>query len=146
MIYDQAELLPGCDWTEEHTAQGFARRESTVCFGTLMESGFAEVAVSVGDFCPNESYERVICVPFYCASGKVTVEGPEETDVDRTFNLPVGNYRLTSAQVIVCEDEERIDLFFEPVSAPLNQSSILVADKILAPFTPLIETSEIAGA
>jgi len=146
MVYDQAEQLPGCDWTEEHTAQGFARRESTVCFGTPLEFGHADVSVMVGAYQPQSDYERVISVPFRSVSGKVTVEGPEELDVDRAFEMPCGDYKLTAAQAIVGEDEERIDLFFEPVSAPLNGSSILVADEMLNPPEPLIETAGIAGA
>jgi hypothetical protein len=146
MVYDQTEQLPGCDWTEEHTAQGFARRESTVCFGTPLEFGHADVWVMVGAYQPQPDYERVISVPFRSVSGRLTVEGPEELDVDRAFEMPRGDYNLTAAQVIVGEDEERIDLFFEPVSAPINESSILVADEMLNPPEPLIESAGIAGA
>lgn len=146
MVYDQAEQLPGCDWTEEHTAQGFARRESTVCFGTPLEFGHADVSVMIGAFQQQSDYERVISVPFRSVSGKVIVEGPEELDVDRAFEMPCGDYKLTAAQATVGEDEERIDLFFEPVSAPIKGSAILVADEMLNPPEPLIETAGIAGA
>ena len=145
MVYDQSEQMPGCDWTEEHTAQGFARRESTVCFGTPLEFGHADVAVIFGPYQPQAEYERVIAVPFRSGSGKVTIEGPEEMDADRVFDVPSGDYRLTAAQTII-GDDERIDLFFEPVAAPLKQSSIIVADEMLNPPEPLIETSGIAGA
>jgi hypothetical protein len=145
MVYDQSEKLPGCDWTEEHTAQGFARRESTVCFGTPLEFGHADVSVTVGAYQPQTEYERVIFVPFRSASGKVTVEGPEDMDVDRAFDMPRGDYKLTAAQAIISDDEERIDLFFEPVSEPLKQSSIIGADEVLNPPEPLIETAGIAG-
>ena len=146
MVYDQTEQLPGCDWTEEHTAQGFARRESTVCFGTLLEFGHADVSVMVGSYQAQSDYERVISVPFRSVSGKVTVEGPEEFEVNRAFEMPCGDYKLTAAQAIVGEDEERIDLFFEPVFAPINGSAILVADEMLKPQEALIETAGRAGA
>jgi len=145
MVFDQTEQLPGCDWTEEHTAQGFARRESTVCFGTPLEFGHADVSITVGPYKPQEEYERVISVPFLSSSGKVTVEGPDEMGVDRAFDLPPGNYRLTAAQIITSDDEELIDLFFEPLEAPLKHSTIVIADEMLNPPDPLIETAGIAG-
>lgn len=145
MVYDQSEQLPGCEWTKDHTAQGFARRKSTVCFGTLLESGHADVAITIGPYKPQGMYERVISVPFHCLSGKVTIEGPEEIDMDRVFNIPQGNYRLTAAQVSIGDDKEQIDLFFEQALAPLKQSVILVADELINPPRPLIETAGIAG-
>ena len=146
MVYDQSEQLPGCDWTDEHSAQGFARRESTVCFGTPLEFGHADVTVNVAPYQPREEYARVISVPFLNSSGVITVEGPEEMDVDRIVELPPGNYRLTAAQIITGDDEEVIDLFFELLSTPLKQSAVLVADEMLNPSKSLIETAGIAGA
>lgn len=145
MVYDQSEQLPGCDWTEEHTSQGFARRETTVCFGTPLEFGNADVVVTVGAYRPEAQHERVITVPFRSLSGKVTVEGPEEMDVDRAFDLPCGDYKLTAAQMILSDDEERIDLFFELVAPPLERSAIVIADEILNPPAVLLETARIAG-
>jgi hypothetical protein len=60
LVYDASVRLPGCDWTDEHSAQGFARRESTVNFSTLLEFGLADVAVIHGAYRPTEEYERVI--------------------------------------------------------------------------------------
>lgn len=145
MVFDQAEQLPGCDWTEEHTAQGFSRRESTVCFGTPLEFGHANVMITVGPYTPQEKYERVISVPFLSSSGRVRVEGPDEMDVDRAFDLHPGNYRLTAAQITTGKDEEVIDLFFEPLDAPLKQSTVVIADEMLNPPDRLIETAGIAG-
>jgi hypothetical protein len=146
MVFDQSELLPGCDWSEAHSDQGFARRESTVCFGTLLEFGHAVVAVTLGGYLPDDDYVRVIEVPFRCVSGKVIIEGPEETDVNRVFDMPCGDYRLTAAQVLIGNDEEQIDLFFEALAEPLGQSFIIIADEMLNPPELLIETSSIAGA
>ena len=146
MVYDQSERLPGCDWTDEHSAQGFARRESTVCFGTPLEFGHAEVTVITVPFESRRDYERVIAVPFFCSSGKITIEGPEEMDVERSFELPRGNYRLIAAQMVVSDEEELIDLFFESVPEPLKQSAVLVADESLNPPRRLLETAGVAGA
>jgi hypothetical protein len=90
-------------------------------------------------------YPRVIAGPFRCASGKVTLEGTEETDVDRDFDVPRCDYKLTAAQAVIGGGEERIDLFVKPVSVRLMQSSIVVADQMLSPPEPLIETPGIAG-
>lgn len=146
MVYDQSVQLPGCDWTEAHTAQGFARRESVVNFNTLREFGYADVAVSRNAYHPQREYQRVIAVPFLVTSGKVVVDGPEETSVERSVTLPPGHYRLVAAQRAIGDDEEVIDLYFEPLTKALEQSIILVADEELRPSMPLIETAEIAGA
>lgn len=145
MVFDQSVRLPGCAWTFKHSAQGFARRVSTVNFNTLLEYGDADVTVSRGDYQQRQEYERVIGVPFLVTSGKVIIEGPEETKTERTFTLPPGNYRLVAAQYITGDEEEAIDLFFEPLTKPLKLSEVLVADDALNPTVPLIETSGIAG-
>jgi len=145
MVYDKEVELPGCAWTEEHSAQGFARRESVVNFNTLFEFGYADVAVSVGAYEPQPGYERVVAVPFIVTSGKVIVDGPDETDVERSFTLSSGNYRLVAAQYVKSDEEECIDLIFEPLTEALEHSAVLVADDMLNPSTPLLETARIAG-
>jgi Competence protein J (ComJ) len=145
MVYDGSVQLPGCEWTEEHTAQGFARRESVVNFNTLLEFGDADVAVKREAYQPQQEYHRVIVVPFRVTSGKVVVEGPEETTVERSVSLPSGQYRLVAAQYITGEEEEVIDLYFEPLAKALERSTILLADQALNPPTPLIETAKVAG-
>src|SRR5689334_1078334 len=81
MVYDLSVQLPGCDWMDEHTAQGFARRDSVVNFNTLLEFGYTDVTVSREAYQPQQEYQRVIAVPFHVTSGKVVVEGPEESAV-----------------------------------------------------------------
>jgi hypothetical protein len=54
--------------------------------------------------------------------------------------------KLTAAQVAISDDEEQIDLFFEIAAAPLRQSIIIVADKMINPLVSIVETSRIAGS
>ena len=145
MVFDASVSLPGCAWEELHSAQGFARRESTVCFNSLLEFGHANVTVIHGPYEAKESYERVIAVPFCAKTSTVIVEGPEEFKTERMVTLEPGNYRLVAAQQVIDEDNEVIDLFFEPLEESLNRSEILVADEVLTPPDTLMETSEIAG-
>lgn len=145
MVYDKSVQFPGCDWTAEHMLQGFARRESSVNFNTPLEFGYANIAISHEACQLRPEYQRVIAVPFRVTSGKVVVEGPEETIVERSVSLPLGNYRLVAAQYVTGHDREIIDLYFEPLSRSLEQSAILVADEALSPPTPLIETASVAG-
>lgn len=145
MIYDEDELLPGCNWTEQHSAQGFARRESVVNFATLLEFGSAVVHVFSTSYQPRDQYNRVIAVPFRVSSGIVMVGGPEEFDLKRNFKLSPGYYRLVAAQYVVENDEEIIDLYFESRSLPLEQSTLLVVDALLNPPKLLIEDAGIAG-
>jgi hypothetical protein len=145
MVYDQSVRLPGCAWTDAHSAQGFARRQSVVNFNTPLEFGYADVFISRNVYQPSEEFDRVIAVPFLVTSGKVVVEGPEETKPERNVALSPGNYRLVAAQRVTGDEEEAIHLFFEPLSNPLERSAVLVADEALYPPTPLLETAEIAG-
>lgn len=145
MVFDQSVKLPGCDWTNEHSAQGFARRESTVCIRALSEFGQAVVRVLSVPYEAKNDHMRVIAVPFAVESGIVVIEGPEEISTGRTIQLPIGNYRLVVAQTMTGEEEEVIDLFFEQVPQPLQRSEILVRDEELNPPSPLIEIAEIAG-
>jgi hypothetical protein len=145
MVYDQRVQLPGCAWTDEHSAQGFARRDSVVNFGTPLEFGYADVFVSRNAYQPREEYKRIIAVPFLVTSGKIIVEGPEEKKPDRNVALPPGNYRLVAAQQVTADDGEVIDLFFELLTKPLERSSILLADDALNPGASLLETAGVAG-
>src|SRR5713101_4365790 len=81
-VRDPSIGIPSNPWTEKHSAQGFARTgESTVYFASLLEYGYADVVCELGPFVPDESYERVIAVPFTVVTGKVIVDGPEERNV-----------------------------------------------------------------
>jgi hypothetical protein len=110
-----------------------------------LEFGDADVTINIGKYAPHPDYERVIAVPFLVTSGRVLVEGPEETDAERNFTMPPGNYRLVAAQHITADGEEVINLCFEPLTKALVRSAVLVADEALNPPTPLIETAEVAG-
>jgi hypothetical protein len=146
-VYDQNVRLPGCAWTEAHSSQGFARRESAVNFGTPLEFGHADIVISHGDYWSRAGCTRAIAVPFLVTSGRVIVCGPEElNDQKRSFELPAGNYRLIAAQRIMGDEEEAIDLCFEPLTAPLDRGTILSADGALNPPTPLLEKADVAGA
>lgn len=145
IVYDETQVA-GCDWTDAHVAQGFARRESTVSFGTLLEFGHAEVRVSRNPYVSQQEYERVIAVPFRVVSGRVIVKGPEEAAANRRIDVPPGAYRLVAAQYVAKEREEAVDIYFEALKSPLAKSAILVADPDLEhPPEPLIESAELPG-
>ena len=145
-VYDQSvALLHGLLWEDEHVAQGFARRESTISFATLLEFGHADVTVELRPFVPNNVYERVIVVPFTATTGRVFVDGVDETNmVERFIDIAEGHYRLVAAQRTVGDEEEVIDLFFEKLAEPLQHSEVIVADKQLDVPGTLLETAEVA--
>jgi hypothetical protein len=146
-VYDSSVQMPACDWTKGHSDQGFARREGTVAFGTLLEFGKAKVVVHLAPYQSRGEHQRVIAVPFEATTGKVIVHGPEETETgrERNFALPPGNYRLVAAQRVTGDEEEAIDLFFEPLRKTLERSAVLVADDALHPSSPLLEGAGVAG-
>jgi hypothetical protein len=68
-----------------------------VNFRALLEFGLADVAVRLASYQPQQQYERVVAVPFHVTSGRVVVDGPEESRVERGMDLPQGHYRLVAA-------------------------------------------------
>jgi hypothetical protein len=142
-VFDRSVKLPGLAWTEGHHKQGFARRDKSVAFRTLLEFGEAHVSVHLGPYEPRLDHERVIEVPIESPTGEVGIEGPEEIGAQRFIRLEKGHYRLVAAQALD-SDREAVDLYLEKVTAPLSRSRILVADAALAPSEPLIESTEVA--
>jgi hypothetical protein len=145
LVYDRSVELPGCAWTDDHTRQGFARREQNVSFGTLDEFGTADLIVNLGPYAPARAYQRVIEVPLHVPSGRVLICGPEDSDAEaRAVDVEPGHYRLVAAQALVADERETIDLFFEKVTPPSARSRILRADEELHPPDPLLETVDVA--
>lgn len=144
IVADVAIEAPGNYWTERHSRQGFARRESSVGFSTLCVFGHGRLIVDCGGLIPYHRYERVIAVPFEVVSGKVEIAGPEEDYGIRVIELEKGNYRLICGQRLRTAVEIDFGLSFELVVSPLTLSEVLVQDAALSPVLPLIETAQIA--
>ncbi len=143
LVYDSSVSSPGCIWTDTHVGQGFARRESVVCFSTILEFGNARLSVCLGPYSKSTNHERVISTPFNAPTGKVLIEGPEESNTNRHIELEPGCYKVTAAQKVVRGDEE-IELYFEKVIKPEEHSMIIIADEELDPPDELLEHAEIA--
>jgi hypothetical protein len=145
MVFDKTTEFPACAWTQDHSDQGFARRASTVCFGTLSESGTATVAAYLSSPPPRlNDYERVIMVPLLLPSGTVAVGGPDEYPFERTFHIPAGQYRLTAAQRRCGNEEgEEVTLFFERTAESIVRSEILIADPGIKRKTNLLESAAV---
>lgn len=145
-VFD-AKALAGHHWTKGHYGQAFARGPRSVSFGTPLEFGHANVLSHLGKYEGRDEHLRVIEVPFEVASGEVVVGGPEQFPVtsDRTFQLPVGSYRMTAAQAVIDDENEKIDLYFEKREQPLTKSRIIIADSEMRPPNPLLESAEEPG-
>jgi hypothetical protein len=144
LVFDSSVELPGCAWTEEHHKQGFARQEQNVCFGTMLEFGYGDVAVYLGPCKGKDDHERVIEVPIQVSSGEIVIGGPEEYPEKYIVKLPKGHYRLVAAQAVTDDDREAIELYFEKLDEPLAKSRVIVADGRLHPPNPLLENAETA--
>jgi hypothetical protein len=142
VIYDSVVSQPGCNWTDEHYAQGFVRREGVVCFGTLLEYGKAEVEVIHGDYAPRD-LARVIRCPLRLESSSVWVVGPEEwpEPEDHKVALSPGMWSVTCGQWVLGPDLLGIVFWFAGFTA---ESQILVADSGLRVGQHLIETGEVS--
>lgn len=144
IVADAAIKAPGNYWTERHSRQGFARRESSVGFATLCAFGHGRLIVDCGGLILYHRYERVIAVPFEVVSGRVEIAGPEEDYGIRVIALEKGNYRLVCGQRLRTDGALELGLTFEPVVSPLTRSEVLVQDAALSPVLPLIESAQIA--
>lgn len=148
LVYDDLEFQPGCDWQQGHVDQGFARRDAVVSFGTLLEFGHARLSVYAGAYRRQEDHARVIAVPFRAKSGEVRIEGPDEGPDERIVRLVPGCYRVTAAQMVLQNDEqnmvfeEGIDIFFEWLEEPAQNSEVIVADEALNPPDVLLEHAD----
>jgi hypothetical protein len=143
LVYDVSVEVPECEWREAHFNQGFARRESTVCVGTILQYGQADATVFFGPFARQADYLRAIRIPFYSPTGKVIIRGMMELYVAHILFCPPGHYNLYVAQRITDEENdcEAIDLFFLQQEVSSSKSEIIIADDGLAPPPVLLETA-----
>lgn len=143
LVYDVSVQVPQCEWTEGHCNQGFARRESTACIGTVLQGGEADVTAFFGPFVGKENYQRIIALPFYSPEGKIIVKGLLDLYLAHVLFCRRGNYKLYVAQWIADEEHDRegIHLFFHPQEKPITKSDIIVADEGLSPPEVLLENA-----
>lgn len=143
MIYDSSVSLPGCAWTERHTQQGFARRSKNACVRTMLEYGFADVAVRPGPYVAGQ-YQRVIQFPLELPSGIMVIDGPDDAGRKCAIELPKGIYRVVVAQIRLNVDREMLDIFVQQIERSDERSLVLVTDGDLAPSETLLEDAEVA--
>jgi len=150
LIYDSAVANPCLEWTEGHSGQGFARKESALCLGTLLQAGDAVVRVYSGQYTWREGYQRVLSVPFFTPTGRVIIHGLMEFYLGRVIFLQPQHYLLIAAQRLVgdisddeADDLETIELYFAGMgNNPATCSQILTADEGLNPPNTLLEDAD----
>ncbi|MBK9164971.1 MAG: hypothetical protein IPM21_13900 [Acidobacteria bacterium] len=139
VVFDSGIEVPGNEWTEDHSNQGFSKNASSVSFGTLLDFGYAHVQVFDRQYELNSEDSRVIEVPFYTESGTVHVEGPEENEPNAVSVEP-GQYLLTAAQKANFDDETLfVCLHFKKAEPGIAKSRIIVQDDDLNPPVRLLE-------
>ena len=143
LAYDSSVSNPECHWSKQHLHQGFARRQSNVCFASLFDAADATVTVYLGQYVSDQRYLRVVAVPFYTPTGRVIVSGVLEIYLARVVFVPPGNYMLYCGQWFIDDetepDQQLIDLFFHKLNAAASQSKILVADERIQQAGVLLE-------
>src|SRR5437870_5008439 len=98
LVYDVSVQVPECTWTEEHCNQGFARRDSTACVGTILQYGQAEATAFFGPYTEQKLYSRVIALPFFSSTGRIIVQGLTEIYLAHILFCDPGHYKLIIAQ------------------------------------------------
>jgi hypothetical protein len=133
-VFDGNLENPFNDWTEQHVHQGFAWREGSVSFKTLIEAGqtkvdFAQVQV----FFPSSSALRSISVPFVCQEG-ARIEIATVTE-SRPIQLEAGEYQIIYETWV---SEEICWCRFSVVRNGNLEPQILICDTDLLPSFPLL--------
>jgi len=140
LVFDSLESTPGCQWSDAHWQQGFARRNSIVSFATLDQAGTAALSI-VEDAGQEEGVVRAIQTSLDVPSGKVCIEGVDEYPISRYVKLIPGVYRVTASQR---RDSSRLAIFLSfSHSSQFVPSLIIKADSLLNPRGELLETSDI---
>ena len=85
---------PFNDWTQEHVDQGFAWREGSVSFATLIDAGphRIDIVVTVAPETASQQALRVIAVPFSVA-GDATLELATVSE-STALKIPAARYEL----------------------------------------------------
>jgi hypothetical protein len=125
---------PFNDWAAQHVQQGFAWRDGSASFKTLIESGqtrveFAQVQI----FVPKSSALRSISVPFVCHEG-ARIEIATITE-SQPLQLEAGEYQLIyetwfSDGICWCR--------FSVVRNGNLEPQILICDNDMHPLYPLL--------
>jgi len=140
-VFDSKLEAPFSDWTNEHVAQGFAWRPSSVSFGTLHSSGTIRVEVfRYRSFRGDASLaERIILVPFAVPEhGAIEIASIGSS---AALELPPGDYALTFEHGCDAAGIMWSNFYFCP-ELGLVKPQILRADAELSPPEVLVMTAE----
>jgi hypothetical protein len=118
-VYDSSERSPGNAWTDDHSAQGFARRSTTANVATLIEDGWLDVDVGAAEAL-NEC-ERVVAVSVLSASGAISISGIDPEDQVLWRGRP-GWVRVSMGQERSA-DEQEVRLVFVAEEAAKEEST-----------------------
>ena len=124
-VFDASLERPFNDWSDDHVRQGFAWRPGSVFFGTLVESGTAQVSVLFADEVPDLSWaRRAIVVPFVSGVGAQLEVGSVSDSFLIRLSRDVGS--LVFAQGLSSSGEPlRCDAVFLPGS---SSPAVLIED------------------
>ncbi len=135
-VFDPALEEPFNDWSDRHVAQGFAWRSGSVSFGTLLESGMADVQLRFADgrATAAEISTRAIEVPFSVPeSGRLevaSIASSEPVSVEPGYrSLLFETWLPPDGKMVV-----RLTLAKESAS----DARVVKADPELAPTYPLL--------
>lgn len=151
IVRDRDADAAGLDWSDRHVAQGFARRDQIISFGTLVGWGRATVHVQLGGQVDSHQYERIVKVPFHCPSGLVELMTPDMAYGESSFfQVECGHYSVLAAQRLVSDPGRlsahpliEVVLLLEPRDQSLDRSEVVKADADLSPQFPLLESADI---
>ena len=114
-VYDEAEQVPGNDWSDTHVEQHFSRRAESANISTILAEGVADLRPGTPELL--DTCNGVVAVSVLSRSGAVAISGcdPEDTVI---WNGPPGWVRVTVGQkpgereqhvTLVCLAEKAVD-------------------------------------
>ena len=102
-LYDSWERAPGNAWTDQHSAQGFARRPTAANIATVIEDGCLDVEVGSPEVL--DECQRVVAVSIRSDSGTISISGTDVEDHVVWKGRP-GWVRATVGQMPGADDHE----------------------------------------
>lgn len=130
-VFTSSLSQPFNDWTDRHVSQGFAWREGSVSFRTVIQAGLHVAEVSVVDHVGAVAQDaiRAIEVPFIVpADGELEIGSISETI---PISMPAGSFLLRCEFLRSSSSEaNRVKLTFARKDRP--RFAVVLADRDLA--------------
>jgi hypothetical protein len=147
-VYDPSVAEPGCEWSNIHESQGFARRMDCVNFACPLQDAKLSLSISREAFGLADWMARATAVSVFSSSARLRIDSVGDSEENALFvDLGRQGWQRVTFAVGAEADEERVlrgSVFAIPDTEE-RPSEILKADAWIANApVPLVEVASVA--